>query len=390
MNLEDFALIQNYIKEHYLYLIRNSKYEGADLLRFFATIGVAFFHYSHISNSLIFRLGWTGVNLFFVLSGFLIGGAIIDEYTRKNQFSFSRFYKNRVLRIYPIYILATILTVIFNTLFLKLITFNLIDLIKQFSINLLFLQTYIPYFFSGNIINNYYVAGGTWSLAIEWFFYLICPLVLIFLLKITNKNFKKVTVYFLLIYFSAIFVRLFVTRHVAPNDYNWYFAHSIRFHSRYDELVAGVIIALIIRQFSITKRLKQWLAFISLLSLALFGIYFYKNPLFLTNPAFLTHETLYYPTWLSMTFGCLLLSLYNIKIDSPFVNAMARLSYPIYLLHIVFVNGVIPLDQTTLFVVVVGMSYFASLFIEYPFLRLYKRKKPLFSSDVELQNNTNI
>lgn len=379
--------MKGYIKEHYQYLIKNSKYEGADLLRCFAVLGVLFFHFNITSFNRIFRLGWTGVDLFFVLSGFLIGGSIIDEYKRGNKFSFSKFYKNRALRIYPIYVLATLLTAYFNITILKLTTFNFTDAIKQLIINIFFLQTYIPYIFrKATIVNYYYIAGGTWSLVIEYFFYLVSPFIVTGLLKMTKKDLKKVFKYLFLIYLSAILIRIFMN-YLTSNDPNWYYGHSVMAHCRYDELIAGVMIALIIRTFSISKGLKSFLFFVGIVSLSLFALYLYRNPQLLNNPALLTFETLYNPTWLSFSFGCLLIALYNIKLNSSLVNVTARLSYPIYLLHIIFGGGVIPLQifggllvpfrKTILIVLVFGISYLASLIIEYPFLRLYKTKKSL-------------
>src|SRR5580658_5282603 len=50
------------------------------------------------------RLGWTGVDLFFVLSGFLIGGILMDARSAKNYFA--TFYTRRFYRIVPLYVLV--------------------------------------------------------------------------------------------------------------------------------------------------------------------------------------------------------------------------------------------------------------------------------------------
>ena len=112
-----------YIKEHYLYLIIPSKYEGADFLRMTACLSVLAFHC--ISTTSLIRVGWIGVDLFFVLSGFLIGGAIIDEYIRTGTFRYLRFYKNRFLRIHPVYLTGTIITIIITVI--DKVDFNLYE-----------------------------------------------------------------------------------------------------------------------------------------------------------------------------------------------------------------------------------------------------------------------
>jgi peptidoglycan/LPS O-acetylase OafA/YrhL len=50
-----------------------------------------------------FRMGWLGVDLFFVLSGFLIGGPLISEHQRQGRIDIGRFLLRRGLKIYPPY-----------------------------------------------------------------------------------------------------------------------------------------------------------------------------------------------------------------------------------------------------------------------------------------------
>jgi len=152
--------MKNYLKEHYQYLIKPSKFEGCDLLRVFAVMSVWFFH--NTLDYTILRIGWVGVDLFFVLSGFLIGGIIIDEYNA-GTFKYIKFLKNRFLRIYPVYIFIFILTIVRNYFYLERIeSFNFIYFLRQFSINFLFLTTIINWF-GVNVDPNYWV-DGAWSL----------------------------------------------------------------------------------------------------------------------------------------------------------------------------------------------------------------------------------
>jgi peptidoglycan/LPS O-acetylase OafA/YrhL len=98
--------------------------------------------------------GWLGVTLFFVLSGFLITGILLDTRTRENYWR--SFYVRRVLRILPMYLVA----IVFVTL--------LFGLKWQYVVLCLI--------FAANLARNMYTYGPFWSLAVEEQFYLFWPL----------------------------------------------------------------------------------------------------------------------------------------------------------------------------------------------------------------------
>ena len=122
----------------------------------------------------VLTLSWTGVDLFFVLSGFLITGILLD--TRGSERYFSSFYARRTLRIFPLYYL---------TLFLALVV------LPQFSALHTVLATpiegtppqwpYWVYLTNFSIADRGFMHGWVdvaWSLAIEEQFYLVWPLVI--------------------------------------------------------------------------------------------------------------------------------------------------------------------------------------------------------------------
>lgn len=88
----------------------NSKLYGLDHLRALAILLVLIFHYQlwfpHPAwTSWFMQLGWTGVDLFFVLSGFLISSQLFSQIKKGNQISIKEFYIKRFFRIIPIYFL---------------------------------------------------------------------------------------------------------------------------------------------------------------------------------------------------------------------------------------------------------------------------------------------
>ncbi|MEY2530675.1 MAG: hypothetical protein QOI96_760 [Verrucomicrobiota bacterium] len=141
---------------------------GLDLLRALAIIVVVIYHAGIFGFALPYhwhRFGWVGVDLFFVLSGYLIGGQLLTPLTRGQKINFSRFFSRRALRILPAYFV--VLAIYFSLPSLR--EFPEISPLWKFLIS----------------AQNINLRGGTafshaWSLAIEDQFYLLLPLVLLF------------------------------------------------------------------------------------------------------------------------------------------------------------------------------------------------------------------
>jgi len=163
-----------------------------DGLRGLAILLVMFFHYTNGEaltrfNGLAYyvqrsaAVGWTGVDLFFVLSGFLIGGILIDA--RGSDSYFRTFYVRRFFRIIPIYYLWICLYIALVSAAGPAIqsrSFSGKALPRGFEVyaHLLFLQNLIPYNWSilPGLWGSWF--GHLWSLAVEEQFYLLAPLMI--------------------------------------------------------------------------------------------------------------------------------------------------------------------------------------------------------------------
>lgn len=346
-----------------MYTIKPAYYQGIDLLRALAIIMVVIFH---LKLSKITNLGWIGVDLFFVLSGFLIGGGLIREYDATNNISFLNFYKRRFLRIYPVYIFVMLINVYWNSFILDRHQFSLSLFLKQSLINMLFLQSFYK-------VDVFYIPQGTWSLVVEEFFYLLAPIIIFLLLRVTKNNPYILLHLLLLIFASGIVARLIINRNVLADDSNWFFAHIIMPQSRYDEITAGIIVAIIIK-LELWKHLWSKTIYFSLI--LLIGVYFYlfNHPIFFDSPKLLTYQTYFFPTIFALLFSCMLLSVTNIKLNNKIIIFIARISYPMYLMHFFVLPEYlqVPLHFSIRLILLVIISYTVSLVVEYPFIRMYR------------------
>ena len=156
----------------------------------------------HINQEL-FYLGYVGVDIFFVISGYVITKLIYERYLT-NKFDIISFYINRIQRLYPALILFVFLGII--TIFLLNISGHYKNFINTGLSSLLGLSN----LYLNSIENNYFNSLDmnpfihTWSLAIEFQFYILYPLFLIFCLKIF-KNENSIIVIISLIIISIIF-----------------------------------------------------------------------------------------------------------------------------------------------------------------------------------------
>ena len=163
-------------------MIKNRRFD-IDTLRGISVISVIIFHI----DSLIFPNGYLGVDLFFVISGYVITKSILKSLKNKT-FSFSRFYLKRARRILP-----ALLFVLLISLIVAIIILLTADL-KRFSESLISSLGFVSNFY-------FWLTGGyfstndqlkpllhLWSLSVEEQFYLFFPIFFYFLYKLFNNK----------------------------------------------------------------------------------------------------------------------------------------------------------------------------------------------------------
>lgn len=144
---------------------------GLDFLRAIAIIVVVLYHAGIMGFPLpgrVHRFGWIGVDLFFVLSGYLIGGQLLAPLVRRQRMDLRRFFARRALRILPAY-------------FFILAIYFFLPSWREY-------PEMFPVWKFLISVQNIGLRGGTafshaWSLAVEDQFYLLLPLVLLCLIR---------------------------------------------------------------------------------------------------------------------------------------------------------------------------------------------------------------
>lgn len=144
-------------------------------LRALAVVSVLFYHF----NVPFFNGGFSGVDVFYVISGYLMTKIILEGFDR-NQFSLLTFYKKRVQRIVPA--LTFLVVVVLACCFFTYMPDDYQEVARNGSFSLLFISniaySFVGSYFGNSADNNIFL--HTWSLSVEWQFYLLLPLVLLY------------------------------------------------------------------------------------------------------------------------------------------------------------------------------------------------------------------
>lgn len=288
-----------------------------DGLRALAVLSVVFYH----AEVPLIRGGFTGVDIFFVLSGYLIGGHIAAE-LGKGVFRFTHFYQRRAKRILPAFFV--VVSFVLATGLLLLAPDELMDTGKNAlaalgSISNIYFLRYANYFQASSDLNPLLM---TWSLGVEEQFYLLLPPLLLLCSRLRKGRLMMVVVG-LITAASFIYASIEVFRQPSRAFY--------LLPSRAWELGAGVLLALAERKGSV---FLAWIRSSRVLCPAL-GLALISAPMFLLRPI-----TPFPGLWaLPTVLGTVLLlasgtSAFNRKVlsSSPLV-LIGEVSYSWYLWH---------------------------------------------------------
>lgn len=360
-----------------------------DLLRTIAISLVFMGHFydfgSHKWFSILGPFGWAGVDLFFVLSGYLIANQLFQALNKNNQISLKKFYIRRALRILPPYLTVLLIYWIFPSFIER--------------------GTLPPYWkfltFTQNFGLNFNVEGAfshAWSLCVEEHFYLFFPLIVLLFHRFGNDT--KAFVFASSLLIGGFTLRYFlwekyVGPHYASSDMDHMlpvFYREIYYptYNRLDGLVLGVCIAAIQHfKTNLWERLDHLANWVLGAGIGLVLLAYYLT----LDHSSLVASTFGFPVlafgFCFLVMSAVLPSGYFYKVKIRGIEWSATLAFTFYLLHkqIIFhaKNWLLTLGITEVSWLfpstILGLSVLASLIlylvVERPSMALRKRYLPL-------------
>ncbi len=282
-------------------------------------------------RSLFFN-GWVGVDIFFVLSGFLIGRMLFLQLV-DGKIRFRAFYIRRSFRIFPAYYLVLTVSVF---LFARLSLYRRLyqnapweALLQRSWANYLYISNYL---YGGQVPNA--LAWG-WSLCIEEHFYLLLPAFLAVLFRFTRSWGRMVAL--VAVAFLPLLARVVVFMRDPPHTSAFYWVYP-ESHTHFDGLLCGVLIAYgdVYHRAGLAHAVSRLSALVWISALACFAAVGWWGGLF--NPGFFPIVL----QFLVLAVGSSLLLLNGLFLGNrltrfcahPVWYPLARVSYGIYLIHL--------------------------------------------------------
>ncbi len=349
-------------------------------------------HFFPIFNDFVSVLGFWLMDLFFVLSGFLIGMILIKLYEKEQSFTLTtayNFWIRRWFRTLPNYYLVLIITAILWSLGGKIMFLKL-----QFLANLFFCQTIAtpPPFFMEE----------SWTLCIEEWFYLLFPIFLLVIHRLCKvdllhgKHIKRNMLLGIFLFF-VLSTMLRVALYTVDSKLTWLDMTRMSFF-RLDTIAFGIFAAWINFYYpEVFKKYRNVFGVVFMVSIIIYFIYFYTAIM----PGIREQRSLQFFPIASITFFLLLsglaslsLTVYmkevkmnKVTIFSRFITMISLISYSIYIFHrsvVAFIIDKVYTPSTDLENIVLFAIYFVGSilisilvykYFEYPMTALREKMK---------------
>ncbi len=213
---------------------KENKFRYIDSFDWLRGVGCLFILIGHGSYD-FFKGGWIALDLFFVMSGYLITTLLLKEFLITGNISFTKFYTRRALKLFPALIICIILANILWP-FTKLNPGS--NEILATSGALFYFSNFLQAKIAGNMIH-------LWSLSVEEHFYFFWPLVMLY--YILKKPFKKTVLVLLIVVLLASVFRVFIFNYHISGELFTLDPYRCTF-ARVDSIIMGALLAIVIQQ----------------------------------------------------------------------------------------------------------------------------------------------
>ena len=336
-----------------------------DGLRAIAVTAVIIYHAQiKIFGHQFFQGGFIGVDIFFVISGYLITSIILNELLNKGSFSFKYFYERRIRRILPVLLFVMCISLPFAWIYL--FPSGIIDFSKSILYSIGFGSNFY-FHYSGQVYGD---LGGlfkpflhTWSLSVEEQYYILFRIIVLIV-------FQYIKQYLLHILIIGFIISLLLAEWTSQNN------SSISFYFLYTrmwELLAGSLLAYFESKLghrSVSKTLNLILPFVGLVLIGYSFLFFYDG---------MHHPSLY--TLLPIIGVCLIIWFSNKNefiteiLSTRLFVGVGLISYSLYLWHYpIFsfakINGIVSgsiIGKFSLIPIILILSVLSYYYIERPF-----------------------
>jgi peptidoglycan/LPS O-acetylase OafA/YrhL len=324
-----------------------------DGLRTLAVVSVIFFHLGFIPN------GYLGVDVFFVISGYLITSIVYAE-CKQDKFSVLKFYERRLRRIMPLLLFVSLVALVLGLILM--LPDDLENLCQSIVATNFSVNNILMYITSADywaVKNEYKPLMHTWSLGIEEQFYLLYP----FVFYLFRGNRHKYIIYVLLC-ITILSLTLFLA--IKNPSQKFYFIQY-----RFFELSVGGLAAILVANKYFQFRAGGF--FLTVISLCLVALLF--SPFAIGNDLLVVLTTLLSVTLIFFTSGPVNKNFYNALFESRLMVWLGKISFSLYMWHqlilafsrYTLIEEITPALALLLISITLGLSWATYLFIETPF-----------------------
>lgn len=316
-------------------------FKNLDGIRFFAAFIVLLhhaFYFKHdyspgipFVNDLFRDAGRIGVNLFFILSGFLISYLLLVEKDKTGTVSYRKFYVRRILRIWPLYLGYGLICTLLGPIAAQWLNDSGAIELSTILINILYLL-----FFAVNIQLAFQNSSEgvfqiSWSVCIEEQFYLIWPILM-------NVFRKKLVKLFLFMFCIRLSLRILIK--VLPLYFNvseevLIGINYLLIFDKLDLFGGGMLMAILYYNKANHKKLFDWMLqpAIQYIMITITLLYIFSLIYLPKHIGFFADHTLF-----TILFGYVLLAAVSensvLALEHPILRTLGKISYGIYLFHV--------------------------------------------------------